>query len=65
MQNLLKECDDAKKALFVYIDEMKDCIRNANRIYRYYLSWLATIVKHKVKIDVVEDELNWVRHLIF
>lgn len=37
---------------------MKDCIYSASRVYKYYLSWQATTVKHKAKIDVVENVLS-------
>lgn len=58
MQNLLKECIDVKKALYVCIEEMRDCIYTASRVYRYCTSWPLTVVKHKAKIDVIGDELS-------
>lgn len=38
LQNLLEELDDAKKTLSICIKELRDCIHNASRVYRYYIS---------------------------
>lgn len=58
MQSVLKKCNDAQRAMSVCIDEMRECINSAGRVYRYRLLWPAPVVKHKEKIDVVEDELS-------
>lgn len=49
MQSLIQKCNCAKRGLSVCINEMRDCIDNANIIYRYCLSWPAVVVKHKAK----------------
>lgn len=58
MQSLLNECTKAKNYLSIYIEELRDCIRSASRIYRYCISWPTTAVKYKGKIDAIEKEMT-------
>lgn len=58
MQNLLNECIDAQKILLACIEELRDYIHSASRVYKYCISWPTSTVKHKSKIDAIEDELT-------
>lgn len=55
---MLEKCDDAKRILFECINEMRDYFNSANRVYKYCLQWLIAMVKHKAKVDLLEEELN-------
>lgn len=58
MQSMLEKCSVAQRYLSICMNEMRDCINSANKIYVYCLSWLAAIAaKHKTKIEFVEEEL--------
>lgn len=58
MESMLTKCNATQRAMSICIEDMRECISSARRVHRYCLSWPKTIVKHKAKINAVEDELS-------
>lgn len=57
-EDMEKRCAYAQKRLSECIKEIKDCIGEATRVYKYYLQWHVAMEHFKDKIDSTEFKLN-------